>query len=292
MVNNRGAFVLQPIGSVSRAASSSSVPYSLPVSGSLTPAYWTSWIAAILLLITAVGGLQYGDQGLYQADALLLPQFLGQDALALALALPSLIIAIWMTQRGSARGLVLWAGTLMYIAYWYHFYLAGIPFGGLYLIHVGTVSASMMSLCILASRIDVERFARRFPPSMPVKWIGGLMTGLAAVFATVWVADVVVKTMHGDALDAVARGVYTVDLTLMLPVTMATGFLLWRRHAWGYVLAGPLLVNACASMVTLLVTSILVDLAGHPVGAPLTLFPVAAVVMLGAVVWYFRSLRV
>src|SRR4051812_6783332 len=93
----------------------------LPLTGSIQTAFVLSGVAAILLIVTAVTGLLYGGDGLYPADPLLLRQFYGQDAIALMLGLPTLLISMWYVRRGSTRALVLWLGSLIYIAYWYHF---------------------------------------------------------------------------------------------------------------------------------------------------------------------------
>jgi hypothetical protein len=267
--------------------------HELPVSGSLNVAYWLSALAAVLLGVTSVVGLLYGGDGLYQPDPHLLPQFFGQDAFALVVALPALLCAIWLTDRGSARGLVLWTGTLLYIANWYHFYLSGIPFGPLFLVHVGLVSASVLALAVLLARVDVERFRRRFPARMPARSLAGLMIVLATLFALAWIADVTARLQHGESLDPVARGVYIIDLALLLPAMIGGGVLLWTRNAWGYVLAGPLLLHALGSMVTLLVMSVLARLAGESVAAAqiVGLETVALVVLVGVAV-YFQDLRV
>jgi hypothetical protein len=267
--------------------------HSLPVSGSLIAAYRLSAPTAALLVVTSVAGLLYGGDGLYQADPRLLPQFFGQDAFALVAALPALLVGIRLTERGSARGLVLWAGTLLYIAYWYQFYLSGIPFGPLFLVHVGLVSSSVLGLAVLLARVDVERFRRRFPASLPARFLAGVMIGLASLFALAWIIDVAARLQHGESLDPVARGVYVTDLTLLLPAMIGGGLLLWRRNAWGYVLAGPLLLNALGSMLTLATTSVLAHSAGVSVAASqLAGLAAAALVMLVCAAVYFRDLRV
>lgn len=268
-------------------------PYQLPVAGSLVLARWATLVAAVALFTSAVLGLQYGEQGLYQSDALLLPQFYGPDVVSLVIALPLLALAVWRTSRGSARGLVVWGGTLIYIAYWYHFYLGGIPFGPLFLLHVTLVGSALLALGVLIARVDIGRFAHRFAARMPARSIGGMMVILGAVFGTAWVVDVVARLWHGEVIDQVARGVYTVDLTVMLPVTIVAGLLLWRHHPWGYVLSGPLLVNALLSVLTLWMTSLLVRASGVAVsGLQLAAFSAATLVMIGCVLAYMRELRV
>lgn len=268
-------------------------PYELPVSGSLAVARWATVVAAVALFASAVAGLQYGEQGLYQSDALLLPQLYGQDVVALVIGLPLMMLAVWRTSRGSSRGLVVWAGTMIYVAYWYHFHLAGIPFGPLFPLHVILVGSSLLALGVIVFRIDVGRFAHHFNKAMPTRSLGGMMAILGALFATAWLVDVVQRLRHGEVLDQVARGIYTIDLTVMLPATVAAGLLLWRHHPWGYALSGPLLVNALLSVLTLWTTSLLVAASGMTITTSLILaFSLATLVMIVAVLLYLRELRV
>jgi hypothetical protein len=249
-------------------------------------------VAASLLFVTTVAGLWYGDAGLYPDDPQLLPQLHGQDAIALMAALPALLISMSMTRRGSIRGLVVWLGSLLYIAYWYHFYLSGIPFGPLFLVHVGLVSSSIFAIAVLLYQSNVDAFRQRIASGMPARTLGRVITALGTLFAAAWTADTVIKLVNGVGLTPVARSVYSVDLTLMLPATIAAGIGLWRHRPWGFLLAGPLLVNAFGSMLTLLTTTVLIDLSGQTVGsAPIVLFPAAALAMLICTTVYLRDVR-
>jgi hypothetical protein len=77
----------------------------------------------------------------------------------------------------------------------------------------------------------------------------------------------------------------------MLPATLLAGVLLWRRQSWGYVLAGPLLINAALSALTLMVAMIALIRDDVPVHLGALAFAAAAAVMCGAVVAYLRGMR-
>ena len=268
-------------------------PYELPVSGSLAAARWATLAAGISLLISAVLGLRYGEQGLYQSEALLLPQFYGQDVVALVVVLPLMLLSARRARHGSARALIAWAGALTYVAYWYHFYLGGIPFGPLFLPHVVVVGSSLFALGVLIARVDVQRLARRFSDALPARSLGGMMVTAGAVFATAWILDVMERLGHGEVLDRAAVGIYSVDLTLMLPITVVAGFLLWSHAPWGYLLSGPLLINAFLSILTLSTTWVIVRFAGVTVpGVEMAAFWLATLVMGGCVAIFMRALRV
>lgn len=231
-------------------------PQELPVSGSLTLARRLSFVAAAAACVAAVLGLAYGEQWLYQSDALTLGQVYGHDMVVLLVVVPMLLASIRTARRGSARGLVTWAGSLLYLAYWYHFMLDGIDFGRVYLLHLVLVGSSLSSLAVLAARLDAERFAHRVTHHLPARSLGAFVAVMGSVFATAAIIDIVQRLRYHEAIDTASRGIYTVDLTIMLPLTVVAGILLWRHETWGYILTGPLLVNAALSAATLFAASL------------------------------------
>lgn len=267
-------------------------PYELPVSGSLAPARWGTLIAGLSAATSAVLGWRYGQQGLYQSDDLMLAQVHGQDFIVLLATLPVLALSVWRAHRGSARGLIGWAGALIYLAYWYHYLLGGIEFGPIYLLHLTLVASSLFSLAVLGVRLDVERLAHRFGAHLPARTIGGFMLTAGAVFASAGVFDIVERLRDREILDTATRGVYTVDLTIMLPATIVAGILLWRHQSWGYVLAGPLLVNAALSAATLLAAVLALMPSAMPLGAAALVLGSAVAVLAAAVTVYLREVRV
>src|SRR5215207_3864915 len=105
----------------------------LPVKSKLTLAYALSGLLAVLLVVSSVAGLLHGGRGLYDPYPAALAGLVGQDAVTLVLGLPLLLASMWLAHRGSARGLLLWAGALFYFAYSYYFYVTG-GFNALFLV--------------------------------------------------------------------------------------------------------------------------------------------------------------
>ena len=266
-------------------------PYELPVSGSLALARWGTLLTGVAACISAVVGLAYGSQWLYQSDGLTLGQIYGHDLVVLLVALPVLALSVRRALQGSARALITWAGALMYLAYWYHFLLGGIEFGAAYIAHLALVGGSLFSLAVLAARLDVERFAHRVSEGLPARALGGLMAVTGSWFAAVGLFDIVERLRHAEILDPAVRGIYTVDLTIMLPATLVAGALLWRRQTWGYVLAGPLFVNATLSAGTLFAAAVAVR-AAIPVPAILIGgVGIATLILAGASLVFLRGVR-
>ena len=150
----------------------------LPANRSLTLAYTLSGVAAILLFVTSVAGLVFGQRGFYRPDPATMPALLGQDALSLIVGLPLLLGSMILARRGSLGGLLLWMGALFYNAYSYAFYPLSPEFNALYLAYIAIVSASLYGLVYLLMSVNAEAIKSRFSARTPVRLIGGFMMAM------------------------------------------------------------------------------------------------------------------
>ncbi len=210
---------------------------------------------AALMLVSSLGGLVYGRTGLYDRDAATYPALLGQDALAL-LAIPLLLAAEQLARRGSLRGLLCWMGLLFYVAYFWYFYVVGIKFGPLFVVHIALVSMSLFAVVYLMLTMDLDAVKARFDSRMPVRLIGGFLIGTAVAFAALWLAVVIRTLATGQNLDDTSRFVIAIDGVVLLPLSFFGGIWIWRRHPLGYPIAGMLLVKVVATFLTLIATTL------------------------------------
>ena len=228
----------------------------LPLRSSPTLAYVLSAWLGVLLPVSAVAGLVYGDSGLYASYPADLAGLVGQDMVALAVIFPLLVLSTLLTARGSLRGLMLWAGALFWMAYYYFFYVVG-GFNALFLVYIAVVSASLYALLSLLFSIEPGAFEARFEAGVPARVIGGFAVAVALVFASMWGAMVLASLANGTRPPEVNREVIIIDLTVMLPLLFYGGIRLWRREPWGYVLGGLMLVKTALSGFTLAFTTAL-----------------------------------
>lgn len=228
----------------------------LPVKSRLTFSYALSGVLAGLLLVSSLVGLLYGSRELYGSYPVALAGLVGQDAVTIVVGIPLLLVSMWFARRGSIRGLLLWAGTLFYIAYSYYFYVIG-GFNALFLIYIAIVSASLYGLLSLLFAIDPEAFDERFSSNTPVHLVGGFLVGYSLLFALMWAGLSVARVMAGEPLDEVTHAVVAIDCTVLLPLLFFGGVLLWLRRPWGYVLGGLLLTKLTTTGFTLAFTTAL-----------------------------------
>jgi hypothetical protein len=146
----------------------------------------------------------------------------GQDAVTLVLGLPLLLASMWLAHRGSARGLLLWAGALFYFAYSYYFYVTG-GFNALFLVYAATVSTSLYGLLSLLFAVDLGALKARFATETPVRLVGGFMVGYALLFAFMWVGMTLASVAAGTRPDEVVRSVVAIDCAVLLPLLLFGG---------------------------------------------------------------------
>jgi hypothetical protein len=254
-------------------------------------AYLLSGVLTVLLVISSVAGLLYGSRGLYDSYPASLAGLVGQDAITLALGVPLLVASMWLTRRGSIRGLLLWAGTLFYLAYSYYFYVIG-GFNVLFLVYIAIVSTSFYGLLSLLFAVDARALRARFADRTPTRLVGGFFVGYSLLFALMWVGMILAGTVAGRSPDEVTHAVVVIDCTVLLPLLFFGGSRLWRREAWGYVLGGLLLTKLAMTGFTLAFTTALGALwAGKTDGFNAFLFVLFALMVAGAIPLLFAYLR-
>ena len=263
----------------------------LPATRGVPLAYALSGVTAVLLLLTSIAGVVFGQRGLYVPDSATMPAFLGQDALSLIFGLPLLLGSATLARRGSLGGLLVWMGALFYIAYSYAFYPLSPEFNALYLAYIAVVSTSLYSLVYLLMSVNAEAVQARFSPRTPVRLIGGFMMLMALLLTLKWVSTIVGMLADGAIPTRVQRVVWPLDLIVALPALFWGGLWLWRQQPLGYVVAGLLLLKAAFVGITLVVDTWLVSLWGQPIDPML---PAYAVIGLGGLfftVTYIRCIR-
>ena len=221
----------------------------VPGSRGLRAARGLSTILVGLLAAGSAAGL-FVD-GLYRERESVAAMFRGYDLIALAIIAPTLAVALLPILRRSPRTQLLWTGLLAYLVYHSAMYVFGTRFNDLFLVHVAVFSLSVFVLGLALANLDVRGIARNFSDRTPVRLIGGILLFLAATLAAFWGAPAL-RFVFTDELPtegselivpiAITHLGWVMDLSLLVPAYAVAGILLWRRAAWGYVLATVVLI--------------------------------------------------
>ena len=209
-------------------------------------------ISAILVGLLAAGSAAgLFVHGLYREHESVAAMFRGYDLIALTIIAPSLAVTLLPILRRSPRTQLLWTGLLAYSVYHSTMYVFGTRFNDLFLIHVAVFSLSGFALGFALANLDIRGLVRNFSDRTPVRLIGGTLLFLAATLAVFW-STPALRFVLTDQLPtegselmipiAITHLGWVMDLSMLVPAYAIAGILLWRRAAWGYVLATIVLV--------------------------------------------------
>jgi hypothetical protein len=239
-------------------------------------------------VVSSVAGLLFGSRGLYAPNPATLASFLTQDALSLLVAVPLLLGSMWTARGGSVRGLLLWMGTLFYVAYAYSYLVIGDRLLPVFLVYVAIVSMSLYSLLYLAMSTDAHVVKAHFSVHTPTGIAGGFVAFMALALGSMWVLAIIGDQISGTTPTQVQLMVWPMDLIVAFPALFWGGIYLWRRHPLGYVAGGIVLLKAAAEGLTLVLQTWATVLMGGP-GDPL--MPVYGIVGLGGLALLIAFLR-
>ncbi len=194
-------------------------------------------------------------------------QAVAQDVTNLALVSPMLIaFAVW-TAYGSVRAYLGWLGALMFTVYNYVIYSVAVHFGPLFPLWVAVLGlstyallGSLMTVRPAAVQANLRDGGPRFP--------GWFLIVAAALFALLWLSDIIRALMAGGVPTAVAdlgvptNPVHVLDLAIFLPAAAVAGALMLRRAPLGSVLAPPLLMFLGLTGLPILLTPVVAQLRG------------------------------
>ncbi len=237
----------------------------------------------------------YG-QGLYRFDTLFFGAgYKGQDAVALFLGVPLLIISILLYQRKSLIGHLMLIGMLGYFLYLYSSMALGAAYNPLFLVYVAAFGTSLFAFILTFNRgvlrlADVEGILTVHGRSLTIFM---LIAGLITLF--VWGAPLVGALLQGvppASLDSYTTMVtYAIDLAVITPATLICAYLVSRKNLVGLVLAVPLLTLIVLLVPQIILSTIFQRQAGVPFTIGEMVGPMAGFTVLGSVgLWLLVTL--
>lgn len=192
--------------------------------------------------------VQIQGHGLYAYDSVSgAAQEVAQDVVTLLVGLPLLLTAMALFRRGGLRGQLLYAGTLGYFLYTYAMMAFQTAYNPLFLVYVALFSLSLFSFVMAIGTIRVAELPGQFSPRLPRRSIAGFLFAIGGFLLLAWLGRIAQGLAGGRppfGLEAYTTLVIQVlDLGLIVPLAFLSGALLWRKSAWGYLLASIVLVK-------------------------------------------------
>ncbi len=209
------------------------------------PRLTAAWVlsAVVLLLMVVQSGLGLAVSDLYPEEPWAVAAFRGNDLVTLLIAAPVLAVSLLASRRGeSSASVLLWLAMVHYGVYNYAYYSFGAAFSSAFLLHVAAFVASMGAIVMLATSIDAVRAARGVAGGARSRVVAAFTTVVGLALLAAWGGLSLRFALTGDLPQDVmppsaVHLVYAIDLSLLAPVFVVAGILLWRREPWGSVLA-------------------------------------------------------
>jgi hypothetical protein len=233
------------------ATSSGRITVSLSRNGrrgvtALTPTLY--WLSGALAVVATVAGIAtFFIPSFLRGPAVMNGSARGTALVIFAVAVPTLIIAMFATSRGSLRALILWLGAVGYLLYNSLVLLFLTPANRLFLLYVAMLSLSVWSISALIAHIDVAALREQFSTRLPVRGIAIYTMVIVTLNALVWLRGIV-PTIFANGPPGFVNGtgvatniVYIQDLGFWLPLMAAAAIWLYRRKPWGYLIIGSVL---------------------------------------------------
>lgn len=238
----------------------------------------------------------YG-QGLYRYDSLVMAsQGIAQDIVTLFVGIPLLIVALVFYERRSLRGQVLLTGTLGYFLYTYTSCAFGLNYNPLFLVYVALFSLSLFAFILSIGTIDVAELPAHFGAGLPRRGIAVFLFAVGLFLLVNWLGHTVPALLQNKTPDLLLSNttlfIQVLDLGLLVPVAFLSCVLLWRKNAWGYLLASVVLVKGFTMGIALTAMVIGQALAQVQMGvADVLMFPAIALIDIAMTYLLLKNLR-
>ena len=174
-------------------------------------------------------------------------QAVGQDYANLLVVI-ILIASTYFLSRDSLRSYLVWLGAYIYIIYAFAIYAFAVHFNFLFLIYVLILGASFFTMIGGLKAVDTANIASVLRKNTRSRMLSALLMLVGIMFSALWLSEIVPFLQSNEVppvlieLGLLTNPVHVLDLAFILPGTIISSILLWRRKALGLLLAVPLLV--------------------------------------------------
>jgi hypothetical protein len=206
-------------------------------------------IASVLIALLAVISTSSGLlTDVYKNDTVSgAAQQRGNDLVALVLCVPLLLVSAFFAAKGSLRGRLIWTGTVFFFLYTYASQSFLTVYNQMFLLYVAAFSLSLYTFAASILTLDAEYIRESFRGA-PVKITAAFMFLMAIALAFMWLGGIILPSlMAGERPPALETYttlvIQALDLGVVLPLALITGYLLLKREAWGYTLASLILIK-------------------------------------------------
>jgi hypothetical protein len=202
---------------------------------------------ALAVVAAAASALTFFVPGILLGPAVSNGNARGTALVILLLAIPVLLLAIWLERRGSWRAVFVWLGALFYLVYNAFLFLFLTPFNSLFLLYIAYQALTLFSTAALVRAVDPGRTINSMR-RLPVKGLAIFVWTIVVLNAVAWLQVVVPAVVAEnpasflEGLGVATNAVYVQDLAFWLPLMTVAAWWMWHRRPLGILLTGSWLV--------------------------------------------------
>lgn len=252
-----------------------------------------SLVIAVLVTVASVLGLIASWPYQDETENWVL-QARGQD-IGNLLAVVVLVVSAIRMRAGSFGAAPWWMGALFYLLYAYIVYAFAVHFGRLFLVYVAILGLVFFTLVIALSTREPAPTYPRGRARLFAAWV---LIGTGALFALLWLSEVVPATVTGQVPPSLAAAglivspIHVIDLSVVLPGMIMIGVLTLRGKKTGLELTVPALIFSVLMGSSIIAAMVLIVATGEPSGlVPMVMVAIVVVASLAAAIAYAPKVR-
>lgn len=209
--------------------------------------YINSIFIAVLAGIATLSGLFW--KGLYKHETIsMTAQAMGQDLITLIIGIPVLMGSLYLIQKNSLKGNLIWMGTLFYFLYSYASMSFLASYNQLFLVYVALFSLSLYTFIYGLLSLNVKTIKESITHGKTSKIAGAFLIFSGSMVALMWIKMIVDSLLTGitpAALESYTTLVIqALDIGVVFPAMLIAGILIIKGKEWGYALVSILLIKA------------------------------------------------
>lgn len=251
----------------------------------------TICISILAVVASLLGLFSSGPYSMETTNWLM--QARGQD-IGNILAVFVLLVGAFLAKKGSAKAYFVWLGSLFYLLYAYIIYAMAVHFNSLFLVYVAIVGITFFTILCAIVR-DIASFK---PQKANInKFVSITLIVIGGLFALLWLKEIFPALVAGTApqstVDAglMVNPVHVLDLSVVLPAFIATGYWALKGKKVGLYLLAPWLTFSVL-MATSIVAAMVLAMANGSTETlpPMVIVSVVALVSLAALISYLKDI--
>jgi hypothetical protein len=231
-------------------------------------AYNLSLGLLVLTVITSLLNLFYTPI-FYKETLSSQAQVVGQDLVNLFLGVPALALSMYYSKKGSIKAKIILIGVLAYFAYTFLSYGVLFKLNPGFIVYTADFAFSLYATLLAMAGLNLEGFHVRASPGTR-RNAQIVMVLVIIIMLILWTPDLAAYYLQGRIPSAITQeGFHTLiipfqDLSIILPLTILTIWLIRREKVWGYILAPIILVKVFSIAVAVIGMILVMYIYGTP----------------------------